>query len=215
MSERSDRDERRLTIAQWRWMRWRYFHLMGTSAIMMRRPRQRVFQWRLRRAGRRVPVRDLMLMLEAGGWREQLTANWLIAAGRREEMRPAIERGLLGDHPYRSRGYFCIPLACLGTETDAQILVTYLDWALTLPPEPEGFGNHCQAGALANLVYLDRQLGTPYAQRFLGDDGPWRRWLGSEDDTLEELQDGIRISVLLASGRDPGVRRMLKLGGQW
>ncbi|WP_329482103.1 DUF6000 family protein [Kribbella sp. NBC_01484] len=176
----------------------------------MPRFRQRWFQWRLRRAGRRAPAEDLAALLE-GGWRERLAATWLVAAGRRAELRPVIERGLLGDVPSGDRWSYCPALACLGTEDDARILVAYLDRALSLAPEEDGFAIQCQPEALATLMYLDQQLGTDHARRFLAADGPWERWLGSVNVSLAHYQDAVRADVVFAAGGDPGIRRMVKL----
>jgi uncharacterized protein DUF6000 len=173
------------------------------SAAMMPRWRQRWFQWRLRTDGRRAPAEDLTLLLD-GDWRERLTAVWLIAAGRRADLRPVIERGLLGDEPCGVRWSYLPALACLGTEDDAKILVAYLERALTLPPDSQ-----CQAGALDTLIYLDEQLGTEHAEQFLGPDGLWERWtesLAGSFDWEGDL-DSIRADVVFAAGRDPGVRR--------
>ena len=71
---------------------WRYRELMG-SALVMPRARQRVFQRRLRRCARRARVADLLELLDYG-WRERLVAGWLIAAGRRAELRARISRDL-------------------------------------------------------------------------------------------------------------------------
>jgi Family of unknown function (DUF6000) len=184
----------------------RYLHLTG-RAFVMPRYRQRWFQWRLRRAGRRASVEDLAVPLE-GGWRERLTAIWLVAAARRAELRPVIERGILGDNPSGARWSYCPALACLGTEDDARILVTYLDRALTLPPEEDEItAVQCQPEALATLGYLDQRLGTDHARRFLADGGPWGRWPGSVKVSLTDYQDAIRADVVFAAGGDPGIRR--------
>jgi len=175
-------------------------YLTGYAAVMPRW-RQRWFQWRLRTDGRRAPAEDLALLLD-GDWRERLTAVWLIAAGQRADLRPAIERGLLGDKPSGPRWSYLPALAALGTKDDAQILVTYLERALTLPPDAP---SQCQPRALDTLIYLDEQLGTNHAEQFLGPDGPWERWSESlaESPDWEGDLDSIRADVALASGRDP------------
>lgn len=68
MSERSDDEEAQLLRASRRWVLRgrRYRHLMA-GAFVMPRFRQRWFQWRLRRAGRRAPAEDLAALLEGGG----------------------------------------------------------------------------------------------------------------------------------------------------
>jgi hypothetical protein len=211
MSERSDEEMAQLLRATRRWVTpgRRYRHLMA-RAFVMPRFRQRWFQWRLRRAGRRAPAEELAVLLEAG-WRERLTATWLVAAGRRADLRHVIERGILGDVPSGYRWSYCPALACLGTEDDARILVAYLDRALSLAPEEDGFAIQCQPEALATLMYLDQQLGTDHARRFLADGGPWERWPGSVDVSLAHYQDTVRADVVFAAGGDPGIRRTMKL----
>lgn len=105
---------------------------------------------------------------------------------------------------------YCVPLACLATEADAQILVGYLEHALTLPVEREGFETQCQGKALATLLYLDEQLGTTYAQRFLGEGGPWELWPGSADEDPAAYVEQIRAEVVFAAGGNPGLRRQMK-----
>jgi hypothetical protein len=212
LREKLTDEERRHRRVVRRWVTpgRRYVQLSG-PALVMARPRQWWFQWRLRRDSRRVSVDDLTFMLDQG-WRESLVATWLIAAGRRTELRPRIERDMLGGVPCGYAWSYCPALACLGTEDDARILVAYLDQALLLPPEPEGYYTQCQPEALAVLTYLDQQLGTSHAARFLAPDGAWHRWAGSDENNLATLQDSIPADVALASGRDPGVRRKFTSG---
>ena len=139
-----------------------------------------------------------------------MAAAWLVAAGRRADLRPVIERGMLGDVPSGERWSYCPALACLGTEDDARILVAYLDRALSLPPEEDGFAIQCQPEALAALMYLDQQLGADHARWFLADGGPWERWPGSVDVSLADYLDAVRAGVVFAAGGDPGIRRMVK-----
>jgi hypothetical protein len=188
-----------------RWVR-RYL-VSETRAILMPRPVQRWYQWRLRRAARRAPAADLALLLTLG-WHEARAAIWLIAAGRRVDLRPVIERGILSESPSCFGWSYCPALACLGTEEDARILVTYLDQALR--PQDESHGGHSQPEALATLMYLDEQLGTNHAQQFFAADGLWHRWPGSADVSLTQWLDAVRVDVAFATGADPGVRRMLK-----
>jgi hypothetical protein len=210
ISEWSDEEMAQLVRATRRWVTRgkRYRHLMA-RAFVMPRFQQRWFQWRLRRAGRRAPTEELALLLKAG-WRERLAAIWLVAAGRRADLRPVIERGLLGDVVAGDRWSYCPALACLGTEDDARILVAYLDRALSLAPDEDGFVTQCQPEALATLMYLDQQLGTDHARRFLADGGLWERWPGSVNVSLAQYQDEVRTDVVFAAGGDPGIRRTVK-----
>ena len=83
-----------------------------------------------------------------------------------------------------------------------------------MPPGEPGLDRHCQPQAVAALSYLDNQLGTDHAERFLAEGGLWQRWPGSADYSLVEQQEYLRYDVALATGGDPGVRRLLKLERQ-
>lgn len=204
-------EERRLDQLVFRWLTptWRYPRLRGVKAFVMPRPRQRWFQWRLYRAGRRIPAADAIVLLESGT-RTGMVATWLVAAGRREDLRSAIERGFVGEMPYGLGWDYCRTLACLGTDEDARILVTYLDRALALPPD-ESDSDPLQPGALSALEYLDEKLGTEYAQRFTAPGGPWERWPGSEGEPWTSNLERVRAEVAFACGQDPGYRRQMKL----
>jgi Family of unknown function (DUF6000) len=168
----------------------RYLHLHG-RAFVMARPRQWWFQWRLRRAGRRASATDLALLLDHGGWRGRLAASWLIAAGRRTDLRPVLERRLLSDDRHEERADYCAALACLGTQDDARILAAYLDGH----PVADAESGHCPDLALAALRYLDAGRGGVRAYRGAGDGG-------------EPLRE-VREYVAFGAGRDPGRRRRL------
>jgi hypothetical protein len=91
---------------------WRYRELMG-PALVMPRAHQRIFQWRLRRCAQRATVADLVELLDYG-WRQRLVAGWLIACGRRSELRPRIAQDLSEQQPHGDLDQYCIALACLG-----------------------------------------------------------------------------------------------------
>jgi hypothetical protein len=202
------KEERLLVRAQWRWVWRRYLPLHG-RVFGWSRGRQWRFQWRLRRAGRRASVAELTVLMQAG-WREQQAAVWMIAAGRRADLRPEIERILLGNGWTHSRWQCCVALAALGTEADARLLIAYLDQTLSLPLEEEGSVTHCQPEALAALLHLDEQLGTTHARRFLGPDGPWARWPGSAEVSFADERDNLRRYLIFAEGGDPGFRQRRK-----
>lgn len=204
-----DKEHRRLA-RRWVAPQRRYLRV-GGSAFVWPWPRRRWFQWRLRYDGRRISVHDLTLLLVDGGWRERSAATWLIVAGRRAELRPVIEQGILGDEPSGLYWDYCSALASLGTEEDARILAAYLDKALLIPREETlGMKMQCQPQALAALLYLDEQLGTDHAGRFLAAGGPWDRWPGSDDFSPLDDKDHVRRDVVFAAGGDPGIRQMLK-----
>jgi hypothetical protein len=185
---------------------WRYRELMG-HALVMPRARQRVFQWRLHRCARRAETADLLELLDYG-WRERLVACWLIAVGRRAELRPRIAADLGDAQPRLDLDAYCVALACLGSEQDAQILYEYL--IMTLPRTDQN-KRHCQAEAMGALLYLDQALGLDYAGA-LRRGGYWAQWSGSEQASLDDLRADMTAMVAFARGADPGVRAVRGTG---
>lgn len=185
---------------------WRYRELMG-RALVMPRARQRVFQWRLRRCARRAKTADLSELLDYG-WRERLVAGWLIAVGRRAELRPRIAADLKDPQPRLDLHVYCLALACLGTEQDAQILRDYLIMSLPITDQNE---RHCQAEAMAALLHLDQALGADHAGELMRE-GYWARWPGSERASLDALRTDMMARVDFARGVDPGVRAVRGVG---
>ncbi len=129
-------------------------------AMALPRSRQRVFQWRLRRDARRLTTEELEALLGMG-WRERESAFWLIAAGRRTDLRPRLA-ALLDEDPGPGTTDCLFTLARLGTEEDARLLAAHL--AKPPPPERE---DDPRADALAALLHLDGLLGTCHGARFL------------------------------------------------
>jgi hypothetical protein len=185
----------------------RYLHLRG-GVLFWPRPRQRLFQYRLRRSARRATAADLTTLLDTGGWREQLAVSWLIAVGRRADLRDRIARDLLGDTPCGYGWDYCTALARLGTEQDAELVRRYLDRALLLPcPADENDNHHCQRRAMGALMFLDDLLGTGHAQALVAPGGLWERWSGEQGtDSLEAVREEIAQLVAFAAGKDPEVR---------
>ncbi|MFF2194186.1 DUF6000 family protein [Streptomyces sp. NPDC058157] len=106
------------------------------------------------------------------GWRQRLTAAWLIGVDRRTSFRERLA-GLLLDSEtcYAGAGY-CFALARFGTDADAGILAAYLDRYL-----PRTDLVYDQPEALGALLRLDARLGGDRAARFTGTDGLWERWV--------------------------------------
>jgi len=67
---------------------------------------------------------------------------------------------------------YCVALATFGTPDDADLLTAYLDRYLQRPDL-----DYDQAIALGALVYIDLNLGTDQAGRFLVSEGLWEQWL--------------------------------------
>ena len=183
----------------------RYLHLRG-GVLFWPRPRQRLFQYRLRRSARRASTRDLTTLLDSGGWRERLAASWLVAVGRRADLRDRIAKDLQSDTPSGYGWDYCTALARLGTDQDADLLRRYLDQALLLP-RPVDDDRHCQRQAMGTLLYLDGVLGTSYAQPLLTPGGLWEQW-SSESDTgsLEAERELVTQLVAFAAGKKPVIK---------
>ncbi|MFG1807577.1 DUF6000 family protein [Streptomyces sp. NPDC049040] len=182
----------------------RYLHLRSGGALFWPRPRQRLFQYRLRWSARRAGTKDLLALLDMG-WREQVAASWLIAVGRRADLRDRIAQDLRSDTPSGYGWDHCTALARLGTDQDAELLRRYLDRALLLPrPLHDDDDQHCQRQAMGSLLYLDGVLGTSYAQPLLTADGLWRQWSGEEGtESLEEERELAAQLVAFAAGKAP------------
>lgn len=184
----------------------RYMHLRG-GVLFWPRPRQRLFQFRLRWSARRASTQDLTTLLDTGGWREQLAASWLIAVGRRTDLRGRIAQDLQGDNPSGYGRDYCIALARLGTDKDAELLRRYLDRALLLPRRGDDDDGHCQRSAMGTLLYLDGVLGTSYAQPLLTPGGLWDQWSGENSaDSLEAGRQSVAQLVAFAAGKKPLMR---------
>ncbi|MCF3103027.1 hypothetical protein IPZ58_15735 [Streptomyces roseoverticillatus] len=202
IGSREDRYQARL-IRRYVGLGGRYLHLRG-GVLAWPRSRQWLFQYRLRWSARRATRGDLTTLLDSG-WREHLAASWLIAVGRRADLRDRIAQELLGDAPCGYGWDYCTALARLGTDQDAGLLRRYLDQALLLPcPVDESDDWQCQRHAMGTLLYLDGVLGASYAQPLLAPGGLWERWSGDEGtDSLETVRENVAQLVAFAAGKDP------------
>ncbi|MFI0739203.1 DUF6000 family protein [Streptomyces sp. NPDC021100] len=182
----------------------RSLHLRG-GVLGWPRPRQWVFQRRLRWSAYRATTGDLTALLDTGGWREHLTATWLVAVGRRADLRDRIAQDLQADTPRGYGGNHCTALARLGTDQDALLLRRYLDRVLLLPrPVDESDDRHRPREAMGALLYLDGILGTAHAQPLLTPGGLWERWSGEEGaNSSGTVREEAARSVAFAAGRDP------------
>lgn len=212
LEERASRHHRSL-VRRYVGRGGRYLHLLGVVQYWPR-PRQALFQYRLSWSARRAPTEDLLQLLDVGGWREHLAVSWLVAVGRRADLRDRIEHDLLGDTPCGYGWDYCIALARLGTERDADLLCRYLDRALLLPApragEDEWDDAQCQIEAMGALLHLDETLGTARAQPYLAPGGLWERWCADPPVSPQEAREQVGRLVAFAAGRNPGFRRQLR-----
>ena len=105
--------------------------LLNGNFLALGQAKRRRFLRKLGRSARQVSDRELAILLESG-WRERLTASWLIGLDRREQFRDRIGELLLASEMgYAGQGY-CLALARFATPDDASLLASYLD--TYLPP---------------------------------------------------------------------------------
>lgn len=185
----------------------RYWYVFSGAALLLPLPRLRLFQRRLRRDARRSTARELETLLSLG-WRESGVAFWLIATGRRVDLRHRMAEMAASDEPY-AMAEFGAAAACLGEDQDAETLVRYL--RVTLPRGDE-YGPYL---ALAALLHLDDRLGAHRAQEFLTADGPWERYAGGHAADPDELRRSITEHVDLLSGGRPTSRAELVRTGTY
>ncbi|MFD0903613.1 DUF6000 family protein [Actinomadura sediminis] len=127
----------------------------------------------LRRDARQITNDELEFLLHSGelaGWRERLTAAWLIGISRRVQFRESLARLLMDSElTYAGQGY-CFALARFAEPKDADVLTAYLDHYL-----PRTDCHYDQHWAIGALLHVDDRLGTDHSGRFLKADGLWSR----------------------------------------
>ena len=157
----------------------RYLRLLNGNFLALGQGKRRRFLRKLGRSARQVSDRELAILLESG-WRERLTASWLIGLDRREQFRDRIGELLLASETgYAGQGY-CLALARFATPDDAGLLASYLDIYL-----PQVDNRYDQDWALGALLHIDAALGASHTARFLTDGGLWQQWRRDEETPAE------------------------------
>jgi hypothetical protein len=149
----------------------RYLDLLHGNFLDLS-PGERIeFLRALGRDARQVTDAELECMLAPGefaGWRERLTAAWLIGLDRRTRFREVLADLLLeSDLVYAGQGYG-FALSRFGQLEDADILAAYLERYL-----PQRDCHYDQDWVLGGLLHLDEVLGTDRTARFLAPEGLW------------------------------------------
>lgn len=184
----------------------RYWYVFSGAALLLPAPRLRLFQRRLRRDARRATARELETLLSLG-WRERGVGLWLIAAGRRADLRICLAE-MAAEREHHGMADLGPAAACLGGDQDAELLVKYLRVAL---PRGDEDGPRL---ALAALLHLDDRLDAHRAQEFLAADGPWERYAGHAADP-DDLRRSIAEYLDLLSGGRPTSRAELIRDGTY
>ncbi|MET9063476.1 DUF6000 family protein [Streptosporangium sandarakinum] len=170
----------------------RYLDLLHGNFLNLPDGKRAEFLQALGRDARQVTDAELEVMLAPGefaGWRERLTAAWLIGLDRRTRFRDVLASLLLeSDLVYASQGYG-FALTRFGQPQDADILTAYLERYL-----PQRDCHYDQDWVLGGLLHLDEALDTDRAGRFLMPGGLWSRSSFSRENPVD---CHLRITELL------------------
>lgn len=170
----------------------RYLDLLHGNFLNLPDWKRAEFFQALVRDARQVTDTELEIMLAPGefaGWRERLTAAWLIGLDQRTQFRGVLADLLLeSDLVYAGQGY-SFALTRFGQPRDADILTGYLERYL-----PQRDCHYDQDWVLGGLLHLDEVLGMDRAGRFLI---PGGLWSGSSISRENPLDCHLRIAELL------------------
>ncbi|MFB9577823.1 DUF6000 family protein [Streptomyces yanii] len=148
----------------------RYLKL-GGSLLRMRSPEYDRFMRDLCEDAGLITADEIVTLLE-GGWRERRTAAWLVAVSRRTEFRERLGELLLASEVCCAGLAYCVALASFETARDADLLAAYLDRYLCRPDLA-----YDQTVVMGALLFIDLNLKSDQASRFLGPGGLWQQWL--------------------------------------
>jgi hypothetical protein len=170
----------------------RYLNLLHGNFLALSDWERAEFLRALGHDAQQVTDAELEIMLAPGefaGWRERLTAAWLIGLDRRTQFRDVLADLLLeSDLVYAGQGY-SFALTRFGQPQDADILTAYLKRYL-----PQRDCHYDQDWILGGLLHLDEILGTDHAGRFLT---PGGLWSGSSFSHENPVDCHLRITELL------------------
>lgn len=153
----------------------RYGKLHGWNLKHMDPALREDFARSLSRAATQISNSELVHLLK-GDWRARLTASWLIGLTQRTEFRALLGKLIDEANSCEAAKGYCFAFARFGSYRDSELLITYLDSALT-----ENAPACAQPWALGALLRNDLILGTRYAPPFTDQGGAWERWSGSTE----------------------------------
>jgi hypothetical protein len=133
-------------------------------------------------------------LLHQPDWRVRLAGSWY--AGLRDWPQFTDELGAMlveSQMCFAGQGY-CVALACFADAASATHLCRYLDVWL-----PRVENRYDQDWALPALVWVDQQLGTNYAARYLAPGGLWEQWAGLQERQDYYLNTQRHFDLMLAS----------------
>lgn len=169
--------------------RGRYLKLLGGNFVRLQAEERATYLQELGRDARQVTDAELEFLLQDRNWRPRIVAGWLIGLDRREQFRERLGTLLMAsEFTYACQSY-CIALAMLGTQEDAELLTAYLDHYLRRPE-----CRYDQPWALGALLRLDEALGASQAGAFLEPGGLWESW--ANDHSAEPTQLKERIAEM-------------------
>jgi len=145
-----------------------YLELLHANFLSAPFNRQRAFAARFAEAVTLVDDHDLGYWIN-DGWRERLTAAWIIAARRDTAYRYRVTQRLLASEMCFAGQGLCIATASYRDQAASDALNSYLQIYL-----PAGSRQYDQEWAVDCLVWLDGCLGTNRAQSFLNDPELWK-----------------------------------------
>ena len=129
---------------------------------------RREFALRLLDAATSLLDREVACWLNSG-WREQLTAAWIVAVRREQGLRGQISTKLLASAACFAGQGLCVATARYRDRQAADVLMTYLRTYL-----PVHSREYDQEWAIGSLAWLDGRLGTAHAQPFIDAPDLWK-----------------------------------------
>ncbi|WP_267242830.1 DUF6000 family protein [Streptomyces sp. PR69] len=159
----------------------RYMKLHGWNIAHMGEEKRDEFGRSLAKAASRAADHEIIALLKSD-WRASLAAAWLIAIDMRTGFRDIISNLLLQQEGSNQLKGYCFALTRFGSPADAEAISSYLDKSLRLQTR-----NHAETWALGGLLYLDAQLESSYADRFLATNA-WPSWSSQEPDEYRLIQ---------------------------